>query len=59
VVEPLKKAVDDLVTATELIDSGEPVTPERQLAGMTGLYKQLVGVLPADRADPAQEALSG
>jgi AcrR family transcriptional regulator len=45
VVEPLKKAVDDLVTATELIDSGEPLTPERQLAGMTGLYKQLAATL--------------
>jgi AcrR family transcriptional regulator len=45
VVEPLKKAVDDLVTATELIDSGEPLTPERQLAGMTGVYKQLVATL--------------
>jgi AcrR family transcriptional regulator len=45
VVEPLKKAVDDLVTATERIDSGERLTPERQLAGMTGLYKQLVATL--------------
>jgi AcrR family transcriptional regulator len=45
VVEPLKKAVDDLVTATELIDKDEPLTPERQLAGMTGLYKQLVATL--------------
>jgi AcrR family transcriptional regulator len=45
VVEPLKKAVDDLVTATELIDKDEPLTPERQLAGMTGLYKQLVSTL--------------
>jgi AcrR family transcriptional regulator len=45
VVEPLKKAVDDLATATGLIDSGEPLTPERQLAGMTGLYRQLVATL--------------
>jgi AcrR family transcriptional regulator len=45
IVEPLKKTVDELVTATELIDSGEPLTPERQLAGMTGLYKQLVATL--------------
>ena len=44
-MEPLKKAVDDLVTATELIDSDEPLTPERQLAGMNGLYKQLVVTL--------------
>jgi AcrR family transcriptional regulator len=45
VVEPLKKAVDDLVTATELSDSGEPLTSERQLAGMSGMYKQLVATL--------------
>jgi AcrR family transcriptional regulator len=45
VVEPLKKTIDELVTATELIDSGEPLTPERQLAGMNGLYKQLVATL--------------
>src|SRR6266568_2521087 len=45
VVEPLQKAVDDLVAATELIDRNEPLTPERQLTGMTGLYKQLVSTL--------------
>ena len=45
VVEPLKKAVDDLVAATELVDKDEPLTPERQLIGMTGLYKQLVSTL--------------
>ena len=27
VVEPLKRAVDDLVAATELIDKDEPLTP--------------------------------
>jgi AcrR family transcriptional regulator len=45
VVEPLQKAVDDLVAATELIDRNEPLTPERQLIGMTGLYKQLSATL--------------
>jgi AcrR family transcriptional regulator len=45
VVEPLKKAVDDLVAATELVDKDEPLTPERQLTGMTGLYRQLVSTL--------------
>jgi AcrR family transcriptional regulator len=45
VVEPLRKAVDDLVAATELFDRDEPLTPERQLSGMTGLYKQLVATL--------------
>jgi AcrR family transcriptional regulator len=45
VVEPLKKAVDDLVAAAELVDKDEPLTPERQLTGMTGLYKQLVATL--------------
>jgi AcrR family transcriptional regulator len=45
VVEPLKKATDDLVAATELVDRDEPLTPERQLIGMTGLYKQLLSTL--------------
>src|SRR6516165_6283746 len=45
VVEPLQKAVDDLVAATELVDKDEPLTPERQLTGMTGLYKQLTSTL--------------
>jgi AcrR family transcriptional regulator len=45
VVEPLKKAVDDLVAAAALVDKDEPLTPERQLTGMTGLYKQLVATL--------------
>ncbi len=45
VVEPLQRAVDDLVAATELFDRDEPLTPERQLSGMTGLYKRLVATL--------------
>jgi AcrR family transcriptional regulator len=45
VVEPLKHAVDDLVAATEVIDRDEPLTPERQLETMTGLYRQLLSTL--------------
>ena len=45
VVEPLKKAVDDLVAATAVVDRDQPLTPERQLATMTGLYRQLVSTL--------------
>jgi AcrR family transcriptional regulator len=45
VVEPLKKAVDDLITATQLIDKDEPLTPERQLTTLTGLYRQLTATL--------------
>jgi AcrR family transcriptional regulator len=45
VVEPLQRAVDDLVAATEIFDRDEPLTPERQLSGMNGLYKQLVATL--------------
>ena len=45
VVEPLKRAVDDLVAATETIDRDEPLTPERQLKTMTGLYQQLISTL--------------
>jgi AcrR family transcriptional regulator len=45
VVEPLQHAVDELVAATELVDRDEPLTPERQLSGMTGLYRQLTATL--------------
>jgi AcrR family transcriptional regulator len=45
VVEPLKKAVDDLVAATEVVDRDQPLTPQRQLETMTGLYRQLVSTL--------------
>jgi AcrR family transcriptional regulator len=45
VVEPLQRAVDELVAATELVDRDEPLTPERQLTGMTGLYRQLTATL--------------
>jgi len=45
VVEPLKKAVDDLVAATAAVDRDEPLTPARQLETMTGLYRQLTSTL--------------
>ncbi len=45
VVEPLKKAVDDLVAATAVADRDEPLTPQRQLETMTGLYRQLTSTL--------------
>jgi AcrR family transcriptional regulator len=45
VVEPLTQAVDDLVAATEGVDRDEPLTPERQLEMMNGLYRQLVSTL--------------
>jgi AcrR family transcriptional regulator len=45
VVEPLKRAVDDLVAATEGVDRDEPLTPERQFETMAGLYRQLVSTL--------------
>jgi AcrR family transcriptional regulator len=45
VVEPLKQAVDDLVAATAEVDRDEPLTPERQLSTMTGLYQQLISTL--------------
>src|SRR3974390_3333030 len=45
VVEPLQKAIDDLVAATELFDRDTPLTPERQISGLSGLYKQLVATL--------------
>ena len=45
VVEPLKQAVDDLVAATADIDRDEPLTPERQVSTMAGLYKQLISTL--------------
>lgn len=45
VVEPLKQAVDDLVAATAMVDQDEPLTPQRQLETMTGLYRQLTSTL--------------
>jgi AcrR family transcriptional regulator len=45
VVEPLRQAVDDLVAAAEIVDRDEPLTPERQLQTLNGLYRQLISTL--------------
>jgi AcrR family transcriptional regulator len=45
VVEPLRQAVDDLVAASEIVDRDEPLTPERQLQTLRGLYRQLISTL--------------
>jgi AcrR family transcriptional regulator len=45
VVEPLQEAVDDLVGAAEVIDRDEPLTPERQMETLNGLYRQLISTL--------------
>jgi AcrR family transcriptional regulator len=45
VVEPLQEAVDDLVLAAEVIDRDEPLTPERQIETLNGLYRQLISTL--------------
>jgi AcrR family transcriptional regulator len=45
VVEPLREAVDELVAASEVVDRDEPLTPERQLETLQGLYRQLISTL--------------
>jgi AcrR family transcriptional regulator len=45
VVEPLRDAVDALVAASEVIDRDQPLTPERQLESLEGLYRQLISTL--------------
>ena len=45
VVEPLREAVDKLVAAAEVVDRDEPLTPERQVETLNGLYRQLVATL--------------
>jgi AcrR family transcriptional regulator len=45
VVEPLRDAVDALVAASEVVDRDEPLTPERQVQTMHGLYRQLISTL--------------
>ncbi len=45
VVEPLREAVDDLVAAAQVVDKDEPLTPERQLETLNGLYHQLISTL--------------
>jgi len=45
VVEPLREAVSELVAATQVVDRDEPLTPERQLETLNGLYRQLISTL--------------
>jgi AcrR family transcriptional regulator len=45
VVEPLHDAVDALVAAAGTVDRDEPLTPERQVETMKGLYRQLAATL--------------
>jgi AcrR family transcriptional regulator len=45
VVDPLREAVDELVAASEMVDRDEPLTPERQLQTLNGLYRQLTSTL--------------
>ena len=45
VVEPLREAVDSLVAASEVVDREAPLTAERQLETLTGLYRQLSSTL--------------
>ena len=45
IVEPLVEAVDQLVAASEVVDEDQPLTPERQVETMNGLYRQLMATL--------------
>jgi AcrR family transcriptional regulator len=45
VVEPLREAVDDLVTASVMLDRDAPLTPERQMHALNALYRQLTSTL--------------
>lgn len=45
VVEPLTQAVDKLVAATLVVDRDEPLSPERQVEAMNGLYRKLISTL--------------
>jgi AcrR family transcriptional regulator len=45
VVEPLTQAVDELVAASQVVDREEPLTPERQIETLNGLYRQLISTL--------------
>jgi AcrR family transcriptional regulator len=45
VVEPLERAVDELVAASQTVDRDEPLTPERQVETMTGLYRRLIATM--------------
>ncbi len=45
VVEPLREAIDDLVAASEGVDRDQPLTPQRQIEALNGLYRQLLSTL--------------
>ena len=45
VVAPLEEAVDELVAAARVVDRDEPLTSERQLQTLEGLYRQLSSTL--------------
>lgn len=45
VVEPLREAIDKLVAASETVDRDEPLTPERQMTTLNGLYRELTSTL--------------
>jgi AcrR family transcriptional regulator len=45
VVEPLTEAVDKLVAAAEVVDREQPLTAERQVETINGLYRQLIHTL--------------
>jgi AcrR family transcriptional regulator len=45
VVEPLTQAFDELVQASDSVDRDRPLTLERQVATMLGVYRQLTGTL--------------
>jgi AcrR family transcriptional regulator len=40
VVEPLTEAIDRLVAASQVVDRDEPLTPERQMETLKGLYRE-------------------
>lgn len=45
VVEPLSKAFDDLIAATDEIDRELPLSPARQVETMTAVYRRLTDTL--------------
>jgi AcrR family transcriptional regulator len=45
VVDPLTEAVDTLVAAASDVDRDQPLTPDRQIETMQGLYRTLIATL--------------
>jgi AcrR family transcriptional regulator len=45
VVEPLREAVDKLVAASEVVDRDEPLSHQRRMETLNGLYRQLISTL--------------